>query len=583
MAVTVKHDDMSPVITHDSLAVASFNTGTPTDIGIAATASDAHSGMKSLVLYYREAGQSWSTARSVSYQPAGGSVSIPAVDITSYSNEGVDYRIVATDTAGNSCVTPTHSLVIQHTETFTRTDASGNAVTQMSVTQLPSGVSSQLAYRMFSVPLRLTNKTPRRVLEVETGLGAYNDVQWRFFRLNDADGYDEYPAFADEDAIEPGKGFFLILNSSAVIKAGPGMIVKSEDINKNGIQLKAGYNFVGNPFNFDVPIDSLSLSTNEPLNNRWEFVGADGTNGGWSPAPSVLKPWSGILLKLTSAGTLRFNIADRSSGSAAPNPIALKTSVAKEQSGSARPWMLRLIATREDNKITDAENVFGVSEQATDSLDMLDLCEPPMIGDKGLSLCSVFKSEALTHDLREPGEEGYVWDLRLQTPDRAARVILSFEGLDGISQDVFLVDVGSKITYRPKHGEKIELNSGNGGRNLRLIVGSLQFAEDNSLGIDVIPKKFFLYQNYPNPFNPETMVRYTLPNSDKTYHVSLKVYNILGNEIVTLVDREQGAGYYEVKFDGRALSSGTYFCRIAIEGSSHEPAFADVKKMMLIK
>jgi hypothetical protein len=462
-------------------------------------------------------------------------------------------------------------------------DASGNPVTQMSVTQLPSGVSSQLAYRLFSVPLSLNNKTPRRVLEVETGLGSYNDVEWRFFRLNASDGYDEYLNFADEDAIEPGRAFFLILNSSKVPKAGSGTIVKSEDFNKSGTQLKAGYNFVGNPFNFDVPVDSLGLSTNEALNNRWEFVGVDGTNSGWSPSPTVLKAWNGILLKLNSAATLRFNIADRSRGSAAQNPIALKRSSSKEQSSSARPWTLRIIATRGDNGLKDAENLFGVNEQATDSLDLLDLCEPPMIGEKGLSVYALTKGESLTHDFREPGEDGYVWDLRVRTPDRAAKMILNFEGLNEISSDVFLIDIDSKMTYRPKYGDRIEVNSGNGGRRFRLIVGNLTFAEENSLGIDIIPKKFVLFQNYPNPFNPETMIRYTIPNAEKTHRVTLKVYNILGNEIVTLVEREEGAGYYEVKFDGRALSSGTYFCRIRIEGGSQEPTFTDVKKLILIK
>jgi fibronectin type 3 domain-containing protein len=583
VAVTVKHDDMCPTIHHDSLSVASFNTNDPKDVSISATANDIHSGLKTLVLYYREAGQPWSTARIVNFPSGGGTANIPASDITSFSNEGVDYRIVATDTADNREITPTHSLAIQHTESFTRADASGNPVPQMSVTQLQSGVSSQLAYRLFSVPLLLNNKTPRRVLEVETGLGSYNDVEWRFFRLNASDGYDEYPSFADEDAIEPGSAFFLILNSSRVPKAGPGTIVKSEDFNKTGIELKAGYNLVGNPFNFDVPIDSLSLSSNEPMNNRWEYVGVEGTNSGWSPGPTVLKPWSGILLKLNSAATLRFNIADRSGGAVPAGSFVLRTNGSKTQSTTGQPWRLKITAVRRDNGLKDGENLFGVDEQASDSLDMLDLCEPPMIGDKGLSLSSLSRGESLTHDFRKLGEDGYVWDLKLQTPDRAATVEVTIEGVDRLSDDVFLVDVDSKITYRPQFGEKITVNSGNGGRRFRLIVGNAEFAEENSLGVDIIPKKFVLYQNYPNPFNPETMIRYTIPNTNSAHRVILKVYNVLGNEIATLVERDQDAGYYEVRFDGKTFPSGTYFCRIAITNGKGALVFTDVKKLVLIK
>jgi hypothetical protein len=224
-----------------------------------------------------------------------------------------------------------------------------------------------------------------------------------------------------------------------------------------------------------------------------------------------------------------------------------------------------------------------VDEQASDSLDMLDLCEPPMIGDKGLSLSSLSRGESLTHDFRKLGEDGYVWDLKLQTPDRAATVEVTIEGVDRLSDDVFLVDVDSKITYRPQFGEKITVNSGNGGRRFRLIVGNAEFAEENSLGVDIIPKKFVLYQNYPNPFNPETMIRYTIPNTNSAHRVILKVYNVLGNEIATLVERDQDAGYYEVRFDGKTFPSGTYFCRIAITSGKGALVFTDVKKLVLIK
>src|SRR5690606_24928583 len=67
---------------------------------------------------------------------------------------------------------------------------------------------------------------------------------------------------------------------------------------------------------------------------------------------------------------------------------------------------------------------------------------------------------------------------------------------------------------------------------------------------------FTLQQNYPNPFNPSTVISYELPVSGD---VTLKVYDVLGNEIATLVNEEKPAGIYEVEFDGSMLSSGIYF------------------------
>ncbi len=89
-----------------------------------------------------------------------------------------------------------------------------------------------------------------------------------------------------------------------------------------------------------------------------------------------------------------------------------------------------------------------------------------------------------------------------------------------------------------------------------------------------IPDKFGLMQNYPNPFNPVTKIRYQITNNN---YVSLKVYNALGKEIVTLVDEYKNAGKYEVIFDGSKLSSGTYFYRIKAGD------YSETKKMTLIK
>lgn len=88
------------------------------------------------------------------------------------------------------------------------------------------------------------------------------------------------------------------------------------------------------------------------------------------------------------------------------------------------------------------------------------------------------------------------------------------------------------------------------------------------------PKLYTLDQNFPNPFNPTTTIRYTVPN---TGTVTIAVYNILGQEVATLVNMRQSAGTYTVKFDASKFASGVYFYRLTA-GSFHS-----VKKMMLLK
>ena len=85
---------------------------------------------------------------------------------------------------------------------------------------------------------------------------------------------------------------------------------------------------------------------------------------------------------------------------------------------------------------------------------------------------------------------------------------------------------------------------------------------------------FRLYQNYPNPFNPSTKIKYQIADYG---FVSLKVYDILGREVAVLVNETQNPGSYEIKFDGKNFSSGTYFYRIKTRNN------IQTKKMMLLK
>jgi 5-hydroxyisourate hydrolase-like protein (transthyretin family) len=88
------------------------------------------------------------------------------------------------------------------------------------------------------------------------------------------------------------------------------------------------------------------------------------------------------------------------------------------------------------------------------------------------------------------------------------------------------------------------------------------------------PKEFKLEQNYPNPFNPSTVISYQLPVISK---VTLKVYDILGSEVKTLVNEEQEAGYKELQFNGSNFASGMYVYRL------QAGEYVSTKKMMLLK
>ena len=93
---------------------------------------------------------------------------------------------------------------------------------------------------------------------------------------------------------------------------------------------------------------------------------------------------------------------------------------------------------------------------------------------------------------------------------------------------------------------------------------------------DAIVYDFSLKQNYPNPFNPSTTIKYSIPSAGGVQNVILKVYDVLGREVATLVNKEQKPGNYQIVFNASELSSGTYFYKLKAGN------FIETKKMLLL-
>jgi len=130
------------------------------------------------------------------------------------------------------------------------------------------------------------------------------------------------------------------------------------------------------------------------------------------------------------------------------------------------------------------------------------------------------------------------------------------------------------FTDKPNGGTKFKYR-------LKQIDNDGKYEYSKEIEIDLgMPNEFSLSQNYPNPFNPSTTIRYSIPNviaSEAKQSVVLKVYDILGNVVATLVNENKAAGNYEVKYDASNLSSGIYFYKL------QSGSFVQTKKFILIK
>ena len=162
---------------------------------------------------------------------------------------------------------------------------------------------------------------------------------------------------------------------------------------------------------------------------------------------------------------------------------------------------------------------------------------------------------------------------RYQSAGGATAMFVSWnlpQAVTGLLQDL---SNGNIINYPISGTGTFQINDFDSIDKLKLFIYYNNIVSEVENDIE-LPDEFILVQNYPNPFNPNTMIEWQTPVG--SWQI-LKVYDALGNEIVTLVDEYKAAGKYEVEFDASTLSSGVYYYQL------RTGSFFQSKKMILAK
>jgi photosystem II stability/assembly factor-like uncharacterized protein len=546
---------------------------------VSASASDGGSGISRMQVAYRNTSeQSWSFSQ---YVPATSiSFSIPTNKFV-YNNKpiGVNYRVGAWDNAGNVTWSPYNSIDVQLGPQVTDQSTNMPAASQLS--------NKTTAYRMISVPYDLTNKQPANLLS-NFGDHKENNIsyaRWRFQRYVNGQ-YQDYDQFSQTNAVIPGAAFFFIVRDQGTqIVVQGASVVRSDNMYNTNISLKNGWNLIGNPFTIPYPVDSLEYLNTSRIGRA--YYSGSGAVGGWEITGSnvaFIQPWQGIAIKVNSDGTLKFPSVGQRSG--LPK---LKSTPAGERSEPTQAenlsnWMIPINAYRSDIDMRCEGGSVGMVQGASEGDDQYDLYIPPFVGDKNIAVYFNNSEGAMLRDIRPLNEDGDVWEMRVVTGDAGAKVKLQWGdklNLPNPAFEAYLIDTDQKIAHNLKEVQSLEINSGTGVRNFRVIVGKKSFVEGNNAGVALAPSSMKLYANYPNPFNPETVIRYTVPDASASYMVTLKIFNVLGQEIATLVSEQKSAGYYEVKWNALQQSSGIYFYQLSVTDGTK--TFQDIKKMVLMK
>jgi len=463
-----------------------------------------------------------------------------------------------------------------------RIDKDGNPVAQ------PSG-QDQSSYALYSVPFELDKNAPKEVLEDD--LGAYDRTKWRLFeyRPDMANGWVEYNSTAPTiSPFMPGRAFFMIVaDADKVIDSGAGKTVSTGK--KHAIELKKGWNLFSNPFNFPVSRENLTL-VNSSIPQDSTRLSIRSYERGWN-IDNTIEPWKGYAIYVEPKRAnekIQLLVC----------PIATTPRLGKNSAPavtSEKDWTIQIAATA--GAAMDTINWVGARSAAAEEYDDFDLVEPPVIGE----YVSVYVPNLdwplhpmrYTADFRPANQEVYEWPLQVNSNSSSGEVVLEFKGLANLPNDydAYLVDEAYGMARNLKRNPSYRIVASAAGvdKSLKLLVGKPEALRKLSGGLTLVPKAFELSQNFPNPFAAKqaqafTAIRYALP---KSATVTVEVYNMLGQKVRTLVNRQiQAADYYLATWNGRdeagkEVSSGIYVYRILAESEGER--FASTKKLLLVK
>ena len=545
------------------------------DVSISAIITDA-SGIKEAKLYHRLAGKS-------SFNPAIGMT--PATNDTFKAKipwpagqdeglQGFEFYLEAFDASFkmNRAASPVQFVSIQ-VVSYSR--------------PITASTPERPRYQMISVPLEFLGNDGSIDSIMVDDFGQYDfkkPTNWRLFRWLSRDKKNGEFLVDPVGQFEPGKAFWLV-SRKAGFDITTGKSVRLQDFQ---ITLEpsltndplSGWNQIGHPFAFPVSWQSIMAASGnpqgiakpyrrDPEKDTYEIV-------------DVLLPWDGYFVKNPSSNPITLTIpAGESSAASAP----LEHPVLGAKTANIE-WALQLLV--ECQGFRDDANFLGIHTSSQNDWDTQDQPEPPVIGEY-VALYFPHRDwekypDHYTADFRSPFQDGQVWDFVVKTNVLNATTEIVFNGVKSIPPefDIYLLDdnLGLSENLRQNPAYSFPTASKPMRKELKLAIGKPDFFQRHDLRINQVPVDYELGQNFPNPFNPATAIRFGLPVASA---VTLKIFNVLGEEITVLLDNEQKPAGYHVQIwngrdkRGRAVPSGVYFYRITAG------AFTATEKMLFVK
>ena len=333
------------------------------------------------------------------------------------------------------------------------------------------------------------------------------------------------------------------------------------------IDLKKGWNMIGSPFAFPVEVIA------DPNEVSALYFFGDSTNkNGWKITDYLMEPWAGYAIHtfLDSAKLIVLPFPDSFNGRSTDRKID-------------EEWEIHFFAN--SGLEFDHSVKIGRKEFSLDNRDFSDTPLLPAI-ENGISVrLSHDNGQSYNHsaDFRSLAESNGVWDVSILSKDESSNIQFSADDYLSLPNGLtaVLFDIEDRKVYTDFLNQTLDLKVNNKiGSEYKVIVGNPDYVEMMIEEIKrIIPAEFSLGNNYPNPFNPDTHLDYSLP---KRGIVTLRIYNLVGQEVITILNEEKPFGNYSVRWNGldhhgNSASSGVYFAELRLDNARR------VTKMLLVK
>ncbi len=486
-------------------------------------------------LRHRQGGEASFNTLTMAQNGTEFTASIPGADVTA---RGVEYFVTTRDEGGNAVRVPSEGVASVRVNSKT-----------LSLTQ-PGG-TAQTAYRMVTYPGQLNDPQLSNLFEVLT---PYDPAEWRLFAIG-SEGVTADGGYVERDDLGTdlgtGEGLWFISRSGTTLGPIEGTSLRTD--RPFEIALRAGWNLIGNPFAFEVPVSQLRVTNS--AGTLQDIFGYDGTFVPKSEG-DVLEPYRGYLVRLS----------DGQAGTLVIDPAASPTSSVPSSARSRARWTVD-VSVRV-GQARDQFNTFGAAPGAGDGIDPADGREPPPVGDYvSLAFQPPTQNGALWRDLRGTGQALRTWTADVRTTV-SGRATLTVKGVESVpeGQDVWLVDPALDLSQNLRENPRYQfpVSGEEEDRHVRFLVGSPAEVQ-RAVGKETSrPERVRLLPSAPNPIQAQATLRYAVPSQKR---VTLELYDLLGRRVATLVDdRTVQAGTHSYVWTpgagGERVSSGTYLLRL---------------------